>query len=78
MSEAVLIDVGDLELAAAAGAYVTVPADEIESLEQAVADFEKALLVRFYPQYPSTRKLAERLGASHSAIATRLRKYGMG
>jgi len=78
MSEAVLIDVGDLELAAAAGAYVTVPADEIESLEQAVAEFEKALLARFYPQYPSTRKLAERLGVSHSAIATRLRKYGMG
>ncbi len=27
---------------------------------------------------PSTRKLAERLGTSHSAIAIRLRRYGIG
>ena len=36
------------------------------------------MLERLYLHYPSTRKLAERLGASHSAIAMRLRRYGIG
>jgi TyrR family helix-turn-helix protein len=31
-----------------------------------------------FPRDPSTRKLAERLGTSHSAIAQRLRRYGIG
>ncbi|MEX8495365.1 TyrR/PhhR family helix-turn-helix DNA-binding protein [Sphaerotilus sp.] len=33
---------------------------------------------RLHADYPSTRKLAERLQTSHSAIAVRLRKYGIG
>mgnify|MGYP001360623562 CR=1 FL=1 len=82
MSEAGLIDAGDLELASAS-AVPAVPAatasdDAIGTLDEAVAGFEKALLQRLYPQFPSTRKLAERLGASHSAIAARLRRYGIG
>ena len=48
------------------------------TLDDAVAACEKALLAQLYPQFPSTRKLAERLGTSHSAIAQRLRKYGIG
>jgi TyrR family helix-turn-helix protein len=51
---------------------------EVGSLDDAVASFEKALLQRLYPEHPSTRKLAERLRTSHSAIAVRLRKYGIG
>jgi len=43
-----------------------------------VAQFERALLARLFPHYPSTRKLAERLQTSHSAVAARLRKYGIG
>jgi len=78
MSEAPVIDTGDLELAGAAAAYAGVLAEEVGSLEDAVADFERALLQRLFVQYPSTRKLAERLHTSHSAIATRLRKYGIG
>ncbi|MDN6834331.1 MAG: hypothetical protein L0L75_11390, partial [Enterobacterales bacterium] len=27
--------------------------------------------------YPSTRKLAKRLGVSHTAIANKLREYGL-
>ncbi|WP_298234307.1 sigma 54-interacting transcriptional regulator [uncultured Azohydromonas sp.] len=78
MSEAAVIDVGDLELAGA-GADPGAPALEaVGTLEEAVAGYEKALLERLYPQFPSTRKLAERLGASHSAIAQRLRRYGIG
>jgi transcriptional regulator of aroF, aroG, tyrA and aromatic amino acid transport len=79
MSEAPVIDTSDLELAGVATAsHEGVIADDVGSLEDAVAGFERVLLQRLLPQYPSTRKLAERLGTSHSAIATRLRKYGLG
>ncbi len=40
--------------------------------------FEKALLEKLYVSYPSTRQLAARLQTSHTAIAHRLRKYGIG
>jgi transcriptional regulator of aroF, aroG, tyrA and aromatic amino acid transport len=78
MSEAVVIDVDDLELASAAAGRDQLPAEHAGTLEEAVAACEKSLLQQLYPQFPSTRKLAERLGASHSAIAQRLRKYGIG
>tara|TARA_R110001583_G_scaffold183806_2_gene342591 strand:+ start:4729 stop:6402 length:1674 start_codon:yes stop_codon:yes gene_type:complete len=39
---------------------------------------EKSLLERLYPDYPSSRKLAARLGLSHTAVANKLRKYGIG
>ena len=78
MSEAPVIDIGDLELASAAAADGASPPDEVDSLEDAVAGFERSLLQRLFPQYPSSRKLAERLRTSHSAIAIRLRKYGIG
>ena len=78
MSEAPVIDIGDLELAGAAAADGASPTDAVGSLEEAVAGFERSLLQRLFPQYPSSRKLAERLRTSHSAIAIRLRKYGIG
>jgi TyrR family helix-turn-helix protein len=78
LSEAPVIDIGDLELAGATPAGSGLLADEIGSLEEAVAGFERDLLQRLFPQYPSSRKLAERLRTSHSAIAIRLRKYGIG
>ncbi|WP_256850193.1 TyrR/PhhR family helix-turn-helix DNA-binding protein [Pantoea sp. Fr-CA_6] len=49
----------------------------MESLEQAVESFERALLEKLYVSYPSTRQLASRLQTSHTAIAHRLRKYGI-
>ena len=79
MSEAAVIDVADLELAGATSAAPTpVSEDGVGTLDEAIAAYEKALLQRLYPRYPSSRKLAERLGASHSAIAARLRRYGIG
>jgi TyrR family helix-turn-helix protein len=78
MSEAAVIGVGDLELAGSAAGRGHVALDEVTTLDEAVSSYEMVLLQRLYPQYPSTRKLAERLGTSHSAIATRLRKYGIG
>jgi transcriptional regulator of aroF, aroG, tyrA and aromatic amino acid transport len=35
-------------------------------------------LEKLYPSYPSSRQLASRLSTSHTAIANRLRKYGIG
>ncbi|MNG35499.1 Transcriptional regulatory protein TyrR [compost metagenome] len=50
---------------------------EVGSLEEAVGGFEKNLLEQLYRSYPSSRLLAARLQTSHSAIAIRLRKYGI-
>ncbi|TAH47196.1 MAG: PAS domain-containing protein [Betaproteobacteria bacterium] len=77
MADGKVIDVDDLELARAT-TPVTADAGDVETLEQAVADFEKDLLARLYREFPSSRRLAKRLGTSHSAIANRLRRYGIG
>ena len=70
-----LVDIGDLDIA---GTSVARGSDgEVESLEGAVEDFEKSLLEKLYSQHPSTRQLAVRLRTSHTAIAHRLRKYGI-
>lgn len=78
MSESLVIDAADLEMASVTATEGGVLVDEVGTLDDAVAGFERVLLQRLFPQFPSTRKLAERLGTSHSAIATRLRKYGIG
>ncbi|MBH9554310.1 sigma 54-interacting transcriptional regulator [Inhella gelatinilytica] len=54
------------------------PDEEPASWADAVATFEHDLLARLYPRYPSSRKLAARLGISHSVIAGKLRRYGIG
>ncbi|MFT3972820.1 MAG: sigma 54-interacting transcriptional regulator [Amaricoccus sp.] len=63
----------DLELAAGEPA----PAPEGASWAEAVASFERAFLGRLYPDYPSSRKLAARLGTSHTMIANKLREHGL-
>jgi transcriptional regulator of aroF, aroG, tyrA and aromatic amino acid transport len=78
MSERAVIDVDDLELARATRPAEDGALGEVTTLEQAVGDFEKTLLQRLYRDFPSSRRLARRLGASHSAIAARLRRYGIG
>lgn len=78
MTEAPVIEAQDLELAVAGSAPDMTPIEDVASLEEAVTQFERALLARLFPHYPSTRKLAERLQTSHSAVAARLRKYGIG
>jgi len=78
MTEAPVIDTADLELASAAATDSGVLTDDVQSLDDAVAGFERGLLQRLFVQYPSSRKLAQRLHTSHSAIAIRLRKYGIG
>ncbi|HJR32524.1 MAG TPA: sigma-54-dependent transcriptional regulator [Pseudomonas sp.] len=73
--ESSLVDIGDLDIA---GTSVARQSDtEVDSLEQAMEAFEKDLLEKLYVSYPSTRQLASRLQTSHTAIAHRLRKYGI-
>ncbi|WMN59220.1 transcriptional regulator TyrR [Pseudoalteromonas xiamenensis] len=47
------------------------------SLEDVVKRFEATLLRKLYPAYPSSRQLAKRLGLSHTAVANKLREYGI-
>lgn len=78
MSDRRILDSSDLDLAG--GGMMTGEAayrPESEDWEKSVASFERALLERLYPQYPSSRKLAMRLKTSHSMIANKLRKYGI-
>lgn len=49
-----------------------------QSLDQAMSNYEAQILKRLYPDYPSSRKLAKRLGVSHTTIAQKLRAYGIG
>jgi TyrR family helix-turn-helix protein len=74
--ESNLVQIDDLDIASTAVAPQLLDG-EIGSLEGAVAGFEKALLEKLYLSHPSSRQLAARLHTSHSAIAMRLRKYGI-
>lgn len=49
-----------------------------KTLEEIMNGFEAMILRKFYEQYPSTRKLAARLGVSHTAIANKLKQYEIG
>lgn len=73
--DADLVEMEDLDIAVTEVAPPV--AGEIVSLEQAMDDYEKNLLSRLYQRHPSSRQLAARLGTSHTAIAKRLRKYGI-
>lgn len=44
---------------------------------QAQTKFEVDLLCAMYPLYPSTRKLAKRLGVSHNKVAMKLKEHGI-
>ncbi|MFW0765723.1 transcriptional regulator TyrR [Trabulsiella odontotermitis] len=57
---------------------VAVGEDAMEgSLDDITRRFERSVLTQLYRSFPSTRKLAKRLGVSHTAIANKLREYGL-
>lgn len=66
-----------IQLPSCAGTINYISEDFDGTLEQEVKRFEKDLLRRMYPSYPSTRQLAKKLGLSHTAIANKLREYGI-
>jgi len=47
------------------------------SLDKTLKQFEAKLLAKLFPEYPSSRLLAEKVGLSHSAVANKLREYGI-
>ncbi|MGF1725499.1 transcriptional regulator TyrR [Photobacterium nomapromontoriensis] len=47
------------------------------SLDEIMKRYESGILGNLYQSYPSTRKLAKRLGVSHTAVANKLREYGI-
>jgi transcriptional regulator of aroF, aroG, tyrA and aromatic amino acid transport len=51
---------------------------ENKTLDEMTKQFEKEVLKSLYIEYPSSRKLAKRLGVSHTAIANKLRDHGVG
>jgi len=48
-----------------------------DSLELTLKQWEADLLKQLYPNFPSTRRLAKAVGMSHSAIANKLKEYGI-
>lgn len=48
-----------------------------DSLEDAVKQYEAGILRELFPSFPSSRQLAKRLGLSHTAVANKLREYGI-
>ncbi|WP_312278548.1 transcriptional regulator TyrR [Kosakonia cowanii] len=68
----------DIQLPDYDAATVPVGDDAMEgSLDDITSRFERSVLTQLYRNYPSTRKLAKRLGVSHTAIANKLREYGL-
>lgn len=49
-----------------------------KTLDQMTKEFEKHVLSQLYTSYPSSRKLSKRLGISHTAVANKLREFGIG
>jgi transcriptional regulator of aroF, aroG, tyrA and aromatic amino acid transport len=47
------------------------------SLDKTVKQWEAELLKQLYPHFPSTRRLAKAVDMSHSAIANKLKEYGI-
>jgi TyrR family helix-turn-helix protein len=75
MSDKAILDVSDLEFAGSRVANCDAALGDVRSWDEAVAEFEKTLLRRLYPLYPSSRKLAAHLKTSHTMVANKLRKY---
>ncbi|GAA5218922.1 transcriptional regulator TyrR [Corallincola platygyrae] len=71
------IDAEDLQLPSYSSGFGYYDDNFEGSLEEATKRFESNLLRRLYPAYPSTRQLARKLGVSHTAIANKLREYGI-
>lgn len=78
LTDARTIDAPDLDLAESSIMIDGVALQhDMADWESAVAQFERALLERLYPHFPSSRKLALRLNTSHTMVANKLRKYGI-
>lgn len=78
LSHSYRLAVKDLNLPNQVGQSDDFQVDENATLDELVNRFEASLLRKLYNEYLSTRKLAQRLGVSHTAVANKLRAYGIG
>ncbi|KHT62238.1 transcriptional regulator [Photobacterium gaetbulicola] len=72
------ISVNDIQLPENESATVISEETLDGSLDEIMKRYESGILNSLYRSYPSTRKLAKRLGVSHTAVANKLREYGIG
>lgn len=74
------ITASDITLPRSQSAKSYVLSDEMEgkTLDEMTKQFEKTVLSHLYQTHPSSRKLSKRLGISHTAVANKLREYGIG
>ena len=72
------LTIESLNLAPPQSAVISLDEFENKTLDEIIGSYEAQVLKLFYAEYPSTRKLALRLGVSHTAIANKLKQYGIG
>ena len=72
------LTIESLNLAPPQSAVISLDEFENKTLDEIIGSYEAQVLKLFYEEYPSTRKLAQRLGVSHTAIANKLKQYGIG
>ena len=72
------LTIENLNLRLPSNAPVSIEEFEKQTLDEIIGRYEAQILRAFYREFPSTRKLAQRLGVSHTAIANKLRQYGIG
>ena len=72
------LTIESLNLAPPQSAVISLDEFENKTLDEIIGFYEAQVLKLFYAEYPSTRKLAQRLGVSHTAIANKLKQYGIG
>lgn len=72
------LTIESLNLALPQSAVISLDEFENKTLDEIIGFYEAQVLKLFYAEYPSTRKLAQRLGVSHTAIANKLKQYGIG
>lgn len=72
-----LSDEAEIDIAEEARRPAPRDPDEPTDWRSAIEAFERDLLTQLLPRFPSTRKLADRLGVSHTMIARKLHYYGL-
>lgn len=72
------LTIESLNLAPPQSAVISLDEFENKTLDEIIGSYESQVLKLFYAEYPSTRKLAQRLSVSHTAIANKLKQYGIG
>jgi TyrR family helix-turn-helix protein len=82
MYDKAVLDAFDLDLACSSMGRATIASDVTASKQslswnESVERFEKELLQRLFPLYPSSRKLAAYFKTSHTRMADKLRKYSI-